>query len=68
MPAAVQRRAMADVAPALHVPAGLPDAAHHVFDDVGAGEQAAQRRRQAEAGDGADNLINPFEAAGEVAA
>jgi hypothetical protein len=26
------------VAPALHIPAGSPDAPHHVLDDVGADE------------------------------
>jgi hypothetical protein len=42
------------VLPAFHIAADSADGAHHVPDDVGAGQRAAQLARKAEADDGQD--------------
>jgi hypothetical protein len=48
------------VPPALHIPAHLANDAVHALDDVGAGQRAAQVRRQAEPVDGED-LVQTLE-------
>src|SRR5262249_11762852 len=46
--------------PALHVATDTTHCPHHVLDRVGAGERAAQRRWQFEAGD-SQHLVEAFE-------
>lgn len=54
------------VAPALHVPRDPSDRAHHVFNDVGAGERSAELRWQAEARDREDVVDLLENAAGDA--
>jgi hypothetical protein len=54
------------VPPAFDVAANPPNGAHHVLNDVGAGERAAQLGRKAEADDGQDFVEALQQAAGNA--
>jgi hypothetical protein len=54
------------IAPTFDIAADAPNGAHHVLYDVGGGQRAAQRYRQAEP-DHSQHLIEPFEDAGRNA-